>query len=157
MAELFGSVITTFFASLNPYKHGDETQQWFLKDLVLYIYKGYKPLSTCENIWLQRFSFTNVFMSFFLLIQIQIDIDFFWLHHDLLIKEIKLISQFKTLHDLMWKLLSTCYVNIYNLIDQIQYNPMEHVLPKMIQKTMDLYVLLNLPLSFTYVFQIIDL
>jgi len=54
MAKLFGSVITTFFASINLYKHGDEAQQWFLKDLVLYIYKGYKPLSTCENIWLQR-------------------------------------------------------------------------------------------------------
>jgi hypothetical protein len=57
----------------------------------------------------------------------------------------------------MWKVFNTCYVNIYNLIDQIQYNPMEHVLPKMIQKTIDLYVLLNLPLSFTYVLQIINL
>jgi hypothetical protein len=34
---------------------------------------------------------------------------------------------------------------------------MEHVLLKMIQKTMDLYVLLNLPLSFTYMPQIINL
>jgi hypothetical protein len=57
----------------------------------------------------------------------------------------------------MWKLFNTCYVNIYNLIDKMQYNPMEHVLPKMIQKTMGLYVLLNLPLSFTYVPQIINL
>jgi hypothetical protein len=34
-------------------KHGDETQQQFLEDLVLYICKRYKPLSTFENIWLQ--------------------------------------------------------------------------------------------------------
>ncbi len=54
MATLFGSTITTFFGSINPYKHGDEARQWFLKDLVLYIYKGYKPLSTCERIQLQR-------------------------------------------------------------------------------------------------------
>jgi hypothetical protein len=57
----------------------------------------------------------------------------------------------------MWKLFNAGYVNIYNLIYQMQYNPMEHVLPKMIQKTMDLYVLLNLHLSFTYVPQITNL
>jgi hypothetical protein len=42
-----------FFGSKNPYKHGDEAQQLFLEDLVLYICKKYKPLSTFENIWLQ--------------------------------------------------------------------------------------------------------
>jgi len=42
-----------FFGLRNPYKHGDEKQQPFLEDLVLYICKGYKPLSTFENIWLQ--------------------------------------------------------------------------------------------------------
>jgi hypothetical protein len=46
----FGSTITTFFGSTHLYKHGDETQQQCLEDLVLYICKGYKPLSTCENI-----------------------------------------------------------------------------------------------------------
>jgi hypothetical protein len=44
------STITTFFGSTNPNKHDDETQQQFMEDLVLYIYKGYKPLSTCKNI-----------------------------------------------------------------------------------------------------------
>jgi hypothetical protein len=39
----------------------------------------------------------------------------------------------------------------------MQYNHVEHVLPKMIQKTMDLYVLFNLPLSFTYMSHIINL
>jgi hypothetical protein len=47
------STITTFFGSTNLNKHGDETHQWFLEDLVLYICKGYKPLSTCKNIWLR--------------------------------------------------------------------------------------------------------
>jgi hypothetical protein len=47
----FAYVITTFFSATNPYKKIDEQQQ-FLEDLVLYICKGYMPLSTCENIWL---------------------------------------------------------------------------------------------------------
>jgi len=38
------------------------------------------------------------------------------------IKEIKLVLQFKTLWELMRKLFNACYVNIYNLIDQTQYN-----------------------------------
>ncbi len=46
----FGSTITTFFGSTHLYKHGDEAQQQFLEDLVFYICKGYKPLSTCKNI-----------------------------------------------------------------------------------------------------------
>jgi hypothetical protein len=43
--------ITAFFGSTNLYKFGDEAQQIFVEDLVLYIYKGYMPLSTCENVW----------------------------------------------------------------------------------------------------------
>ncbi len=53
---------------------------------------------------------------------IQIDIEKFWLHHNLLIKEIKLVLQSKALQDFMRKLLNAGYVNIYNLTDQTQYN-----------------------------------
>jgi hypothetical protein len=35
----------------NLYKNFNEAQQ-FLEDLVLYIFKGYRSFSTCENIWL---------------------------------------------------------------------------------------------------------
>ncbi len=42
--------ITSFFGATNPYKKIDERQQQSLEDLVLYICKGYKPLSTCENV-----------------------------------------------------------------------------------------------------------
>jgi hypothetical protein len=49
-----GSVVTNFFGSSNPYKQHNEQQQKFLKDLVLYICKGYKALSICDNIWLRR-------------------------------------------------------------------------------------------------------
>jgi hypothetical protein len=38
----FGSTITTFFCSTNPYKHGDEAKQWLLEDLILHICKRYK-------------------------------------------------------------------------------------------------------------------
>jgi hypothetical protein len=51
-------VITSFFGATNPYKKIDEQQQQFIEDLVLYICKGYKPLSTWENVWLWRFCFT---------------------------------------------------------------------------------------------------
>jgi hypothetical protein len=34
----------------NHYKKSNEAQQQFLEDLVLYTCKGYKPLSTCDNI-----------------------------------------------------------------------------------------------------------
>jgi hypothetical protein len=44
------SAITNFLGSSNPYKQHDEQQQKFLEDLVLYICKGYKAMSTCENI-----------------------------------------------------------------------------------------------------------
>jgi hypothetical protein len=43
-------MITSFFGSTNPYKNANEAQQNFIGDLVLYIYKGYMPLSTYENI-----------------------------------------------------------------------------------------------------------
>jgi hypothetical protein len=47
-------VIIAFFGANNPYKKIDEIQQQFFKDLILYICKGYKALSSCENVWLQR-------------------------------------------------------------------------------------------------------
>jgi len=53
---------------------------------------------------------------------IQIDIEKFWLHHNLFIKEIKLVLRSKALHDFMRKLFNASYVNIYNLADQTQYN-----------------------------------
>lgn len=46
--------ITEVFSASNPYKKGDEQQQMFLEDLVLYIAKDYRPLSTMENVWLRR-------------------------------------------------------------------------------------------------------
>jgi hypothetical protein len=45
-----GSRIISFFGSTHPYKNANETHQKFIKDLVMYICKGYMPLSTCENI-----------------------------------------------------------------------------------------------------------
>jgi hypothetical protein len=43
-------VITSYFSATNPYKKSDKAQQKFLKNLILYTYKGYKPFSTCDNI-----------------------------------------------------------------------------------------------------------
>jgi hypothetical protein len=45
-----GSTIISFFGSINPYKNINETQEKLIEDLVLYICKGYMPISTCENI-----------------------------------------------------------------------------------------------------------
>ncbi len=36
-----------------PPKKNDDAQQSFLENLVFYIFKGYKPLSSCKNIWFQ--------------------------------------------------------------------------------------------------------
>jgi len=47
-------VITSFFGSINLYNNVNETQQKFIRDLVLYICKGYMPFLMCENIWLRR-------------------------------------------------------------------------------------------------------
>jgi len=44
-AIFFGGGLT------NLYKNSNEAQQ-FSKDLVLYIFKGYRSLSTCEKNWL---------------------------------------------------------------------------------------------------------
>jgi hypothetical protein len=45
--------IIDFFGAINMYKKFDEHRQQHLKkDLVIYIYKGYKFCSNCENIWL---------------------------------------------------------------------------------------------------------
>ncbi len=50
-----GDWFANFFwgGTTNLYKNYNEAQQ-FLEDLVLYIFKGYMFLSTCENIWLHR-------------------------------------------------------------------------------------------------------
>jgi hypothetical protein len=47
MAALFGFVITTFFGSINPYKHGDEAQQWFLRDLS---FTSTKDINLCQHV-----------------------------------------------------------------------------------------------------------
>jgi hypothetical protein len=49
-----GYAIIIFFGSINMYKFSDETHQRFMEDLVLFIYKGYKILSTCQQVWLHR-------------------------------------------------------------------------------------------------------
>ncbi len=49
-----GIASTSFFGSTNPCKNTNETQQRFIKDLVLYSCKSYRPFSTCKNIWLKR-------------------------------------------------------------------------------------------------------
>jgi hypothetical protein len=48
------SQIIDFFNSQRPYNKFDLTQQTFLEDLVLYITKGYQPLSSIENPWLKH-------------------------------------------------------------------------------------------------------
>jgi hypothetical protein len=48
--ETIAFAIISFFGSTNLYKNVNEAQQRFIEDLVLYICKGYKPFSTCENI-----------------------------------------------------------------------------------------------------------
>ncbi len=50
----FNCAIIEVFSATNLYKKNKEHQHQFLKDLVLYMCKGYKPLSNHENIWLQR-------------------------------------------------------------------------------------------------------
>ncbi len=49
-----GCVITSYFGATNPYKKFDKAWQQFLEDLIFYICEGYRPLSTCDNIWLKR-------------------------------------------------------------------------------------------------------
>ena len=49
-----GSSITTFFGSMNPYKKMDQQHIHFTEDLVWYLAKGYRPLSTVENPWFRR-------------------------------------------------------------------------------------------------------
>jgi len=39
------------------YKFNDKTHQRFMENLVLFIYKGYKLLSTCQRVWLYRLIF----------------------------------------------------------------------------------------------------
>jgi hypothetical protein len=46
--------ITDFFKFGVPYKNSDLAQEFFLEDLILYITKGYRPLSSIENVWLRR-------------------------------------------------------------------------------------------------------
>jgi hypothetical protein len=50
----FGFVIAKYFGSTNPYKNNDGVWQIFIKDLMLYICKGYKAFSTIKNICLKR-------------------------------------------------------------------------------------------------------
>jgi hypothetical protein len=48
-----GCEVIIFFGATNLYKKMMKCNKTFLKLLMLYLYKGYKPLSTCKNIWLQ--------------------------------------------------------------------------------------------------------
>ncbi len=48
ISVLLSIVVPDIFISLV----GDEAQHHFLENLVLYISKGYRSLSTCENVWL---------------------------------------------------------------------------------------------------------
>jgi hypothetical protein len=50
----FGCVITSYIGVINPYKKSGEAQQQFLEDTNLVYYKGYRPVPTCDNIWLKR-------------------------------------------------------------------------------------------------------
>jgi len=68
-----------FWGVTNVYKNSNEAQQ-FLKDLVLYFFKGYKFFSTYENIWLHMlvlqqcpcvvFPFLSSFLEWMLLIMV---------------------------------------------------------------------------------------
>jgi hypothetical protein len=51
---IFPSQITNFFNNQRPYNKFDLAQQAFLEDLVLYIAKGYQPVSFVENLWLKH-------------------------------------------------------------------------------------------------------
>jgi hypothetical protein len=44
--------IIIFWGATNLYKKINNLQQQFLKVLVLYICKGYRAFSSCENVWL---------------------------------------------------------------------------------------------------------
>jgi hypothetical protein len=46
--------IIYFIGLINLYNNADETQQKNIRDLVLYICKGYMPFLMRENIWLKR-------------------------------------------------------------------------------------------------------
>jgi hypothetical protein len=45
-------VITEFFSNVQSYKSSNPLQLVFIEDLVLFITKGYVPLSTMESSWL---------------------------------------------------------------------------------------------------------
>jgi hypothetical protein len=45
-------VIMTYFGATNPSINMMRHNKFFFKNLILYIYKGYMPFSTCDNIWL---------------------------------------------------------------------------------------------------------
>ncbi len=59
-AMLTSFAIIVSFGSINLYKNGDETWQRFLENLVLYIYKDYKPLLTCKNMWLMQVTIASI-------------------------------------------------------------------------------------------------
>jgi hypothetical protein len=52
--KLFTTSIADFFSFVVPYKNSNPTQELFFKDLILYIIKGYRPLSSTKNVWLRR-------------------------------------------------------------------------------------------------------
>jgi hypothetical protein len=52
-------LIIEFFGTQQPYNKIDPTQHAFFEDLILYIMKGYHPLSSIENSWLRRMVLTQ--------------------------------------------------------------------------------------------------
>jgi hypothetical protein len=50
--KLFATSIVDSFNFVVPYKKSNLAQELFLEDLILNIIKGYRPLSSTENVWL---------------------------------------------------------------------------------------------------------
>jgi hypothetical protein len=56
--------IADFFNFGVPYKNSDLVQEFFLEDLILYIPKGYQPLSSIENVWLKMLVLLSMWLNY---------------------------------------------------------------------------------------------
>jgi hypothetical protein len=63
----YGTITKHFCASI-PYKWKDVAQNKFVKDLALYVVKGYMPISTIENYCLRLFSVVTKFSCGFYMV-----------------------------------------------------------------------------------------
>jgi hypothetical protein len=54
LKKSFVTSIVDFFNFGMPCKNSNLAQQLFFEDLILYIIKGYQPLSFTKNVWLRR-------------------------------------------------------------------------------------------------------